>query len=337
MDRWSCLINNQELWPKWTPISALLSSAESIRKETEEKRVQPGTVDIALLFDRTRFSNLNRLLRATAYLFRFIRNCRSPKNKRISTPITAAELLNSQKLWIISTQRSFKEEHEYLTSTMTGRRPLLVKQLDLIIVDGIIKCGGRLRNAEVNEESKNPVLLPKSDHFSRLIIEDIHKRIMHGGVAATVASLRQAFWIAEVRAVLNRCVICRRLTGRPYVTPDAAPLPKERVWDRHPFTGTGIDLTGALYVRDSSTPHMEKKVYVALFTCTSSRAVDLEVVEDLSSTEFVDALRRFANGKSTPRIIFSDNATNFTSSASIIRSLMESEEATQFCSSRKIE
>ena len=300
MDRWSCLINNQELWPKWTPISALLSSAESIRKETEEKRVQPGTVDIALLFDRTRFSNLNRLLRATAYLFRFIRNCRSPKNKRISTPITAAELLNSQKLWIISTQRSFKEEHEYLTSTMTGRRPLLVKQLDLIIVDGIIKCGGRLRNAEVNEESKNPVLLPKSDHFSRLIIEDIHKRIMHGGVAATVASLRQAFWIAEVRAVLNRCVICRRLTGRPYVTPDAAPLPKERVWDRHPFTGTGIDLTGALYVRDSSTPHMEKKVYVALFTCTSSRAVDLEVVEDLSSTEFVDALRRFANRKSTP-------------------------------------
>ena len=206
------------------------------------------------------------------------------------------------------------------------------------MVDGIIKCGGRLDNADIAEETKHPVLLPKSDYFTRLIIQDIHRRAMHGGVSTTVASLRHSFWIPsarqQVRAVLRGCVICTRLNGRAYVAPDPPSLPKERVWNQPPFTGTGIDLTGALYVRDDAA---EKKVYVALFTCTSSRAVHLEVVENLSAVEFRDALRRFANRKSTPRIIFSDNATNFTSSAGIIRQLMESEEVNQFCSSRAIE
>jgi len=53
-------------------------------------------------------------------------------------------VLYAQKLWITSTQKVFKEELQYLSSsTRTGRRPQLVKQLDLIMVDGIIKCGGR--------------------------------------------------------------------------------------------------------------------------------------------------------------------------------------------------
>ena len=93
-------INEQSSWPQWTPLSALIIAAEP---EPEEKELKSTSVDIASLVDRTRFSKLSRLLRATAWILRFIRNCRTPKKKRTFTPLTGNEVLYAQKLWITST------------------------------------------------------------------------------------------------------------------------------------------------------------------------------------------------------------------------------------------
>ena len=198
-----------------------------------------------------------------------------------------------------------------------------------------------MENAEMGIEAKHPILLPKSDHLTNLIIQDVHHRIHHGGVSATVAALRDTYWIPsarqKVRAILHRCVKCKLINGLSYAPPDPAPLPRERVWMMDPFTGTGVDLTGALHVRSELDPSQSIKVYIALFTCTSSRAIHLEVVEDLSAEKFLAALRRFSNRKSTPRIIYSDNATNFQSSASTIRQLMESEAVSNFCAHQGIQ
>jgi len=64
-----------------------------------------------------------------------------------------------------------------------------------------------------------------------------------------------------VKTLLRRCTVCRRQCGKPYSLPDPAPLPKNRVQDLPPFTVTGVDFTGALYVRDSN---QETKVYIAI-------------------------------------------------------------------------
>ena len=69
----------------------------------------------------------------------------------------------------------------------------------------------------------------------------------------TVITLRQTFWITSVRrfirSVLRTCVTCKRVCGKPYSTPDPWPLPKSRTQLAPPFTVTGVDFTGALYVR----------------------------------------------------------------------------------------
>ena len=88
-----------------------------------------------------------------------------------------------------------------------------------------------------------------------------------------------------------------------------------------PFTVTGIDFTGALYIR---APEGENKVYVCLFTCDSTRAVHLEVVTDLSEDTFLQAFRRFSSRKSLPRIVLSDNASTFISAADDLKVLFES-------------
>jgi len=84
-----------------------------------------------------------------------------------------------------------------------------------------------------------------------------------------------------------------------YTLPDSPPLPEIRMRDVAPFTVTGIDFTGALYVQLNGI--------LCLFTCATTRGVHLEIVTDLTTDTFLLALRRFASRKSLPRVIVSDN------------------------------
>ena len=68
--------------------------------------------------------------------------------------------------------------------------------------------------------------------------------------------------------------------GKPYRTPELPPLPKVHVGEATPFAITGVDFTGALYVKESDGEH---KAYICLLTYASTRAVHLEVVSDLST------------------------------------------------------
>ena len=85
-----------------------------------------------------------------------------------------------------------------------------------------------------------------------------------------------------------------------------------------PFSVTGVDFTGALYIHYRGE---ETKVYVCLFTCATSRAIHLEVVADLSTETFLLAFRRFAGHRSTPQLMISDNATIFQSAAEELKTL----------------
>ncbi|XP_045188377.2 uncharacterized protein LOC123546248 [Mercenaria mercenaria] len=199
-----------------------------------------------------------------------------------------------------------------------GTRLPLVRQLRLFKDDtGIIRSGGRIHYATLDMLTKFPYLLPAKHPFTRLLIQDAHESQLHAGISATITHLRQKFWIPAnrhaVHCVIQKCVTCRKVTGKQFTAPDPPPLPKKRVEDISPFTVTGVDFTGALYVRkyDGS----ESKAYVCLFTCASTRAVHLELVHDLSEESFMAAFRRFTSRKSLPRIMISDNATTFNSAA----------------------
>ena len=56
------------------------------------------------------------------------------------------------------------------------------------------------------------------------------------------------------------------------------------------------------------------KVYIALFTCATSRAVDLELVPSLTAESFVKAPARFKGRRGTPTLSVSDNGNTFKDS-----------------------
>ena len=327
---WTCgpdWLLDRSTWPTWTPTSALHLQAESEDSPTPlVQQTEDSTPCSLSIIDTSRYSNIYRLLAVTAYVFRFVHNLRKEQH-RVSGPLLSSELVKARQHLIKGTQEmSYHEELSYLLKRQP-KCPPLIRQLRLFLDNNkLIRCGGRIHNAPTTELAKFPVLLPANSSFTNLIIMDTHSKLHHGGVSITVTALRQVYWIPSirqcVRKLLRRCVTCNKLKGKPFRAPDPPPLPKVRVTESPPFTVTGVDFSGALYVKDREG---ETKVYICIFTCAVTRAVHIEVVSDLTVQTFLLAFRRFSSRKSLPSIMISDNASTFLAAAEDLQKLFESE------------
>ena len=153
--------------------------------------------------------------------------------------------------------------------------------------------------------------------------------MLHNGVKEILTELRTRFWVVRgsqiIRKMASKCVKCKRLGGKHYALPKTAPLPKFRVEETPAFTNTGIDFAGPLYVKTSTAkePHDTSKVYIALYTCGSSRAVHLDVVPDLNAGTFIRSFKRFIGRQGIPRLVVTDNAKTFKSACRILSTVFK--------------
>jgi len=164
-----------------------------------------------------------------------------------------SELAQANLQWIHHVQHAtFGDEINNLISK--NRRSSLVRQLRLFIDhDGLLRCGGCIHNAPLSELAKFLYLLHSRHTFTTLVIKNAHVTQLHGGVNATLTAIRQKYWIPSAHQIINtvirKCVTCGKTFGKPYAIPDPPPLLKSWVSNTDPFTVTGVDYTGALYVR----------------------------------------------------------------------------------------
>ena len=273
------------------------------------------------------FSRLQRLLRVTAYMLRFIDTLKGRIKKINVTQIpelTAAELGRAEKLWIIESQKCVKEDQNF---------PTWQKQFGLFLDEGVWRCKGRLGNADIPYSARYPVLLHKRHHLTLLIIRDAHQRVMHNGVKETLTEIRSRFWIVRgrqlVRTVLNKCVICHRYEGRPCNLPPPPPLPDFRVREEPAFTYTGVDFAGPLYIKNKGLLN-GNKVWICLYTCCIIRAVHLELVPDMTTEAFIRSFKRFTARRGFPCKLVSDNGKTFKSAAKSIETILNQPEVQQY-------
>ena len=330
-------------WPSSQPphLPPLVLAA-AVATEFVPTEQAPTDLGLHCIISIDRYGSLDKLLSVTARVLRFVNNSRSQPQQRQSGPITAEERHKVTFQWVKDTQQAvyWKEINNLQLIAKQHKTPrvTLVRQLRLFLdADGLLRCGGRIHNAPVSETTKFPYLLPSRHSLSRLVILNIHVRLCHSGTTATVTALRQSYWIPAARqyikSILHHCVVCRKVTGKPYPAPDPPPLPQLRTQDVHPFTFTGVDFTGALYVYQGKE---EVKVYLCLFTCATTRAVHLEIVQDLTAERFPLAFRKFAGRRSLPTIMISDNGSTYLSAANELRSLMELPEVKEELSKRGV-
>ena len=284
-------------------------------------------------FQRT--SSWYRLKKSIAWLLRYRESLlMAGKGRKVmmATPATpkrpiAVEEMRAAELEIFKCvqQHYFPEELRSLTKSASNGVPHVEKssclrRLDPVLIDGLLRVGGRLGLASEPFDSKHQIILPKNDHVSNLLVEHYHQISGHSGKEYVLSLLRERFWIVKagsaVRRVLSRCVSCRRRQG-PGCEQKMADLPVDRLTaDQPPFTRVGIDYFGPFQVRRGrSFP----KRYGVIFTCLAIRAVHIEVAHSLDTDSFLLALRRFVARRGQVKEIRSDNGTNFTSGEKELR------------------
>ena len=283
-----------------------LSKMKASKEKTHNLLITTHAPTIGSVFKCEDFSTLTRLLRVTACVLRavklFKRSTPHPKE-----PLSPEELIEAERLWVVDTQTQLKSE---------SNLKMWQKQFNLFTDDnGLIRCRGRIKNANLPYATKYPLFLPRKAPFTTLVVRRAHSRVMHNGVKETLTEIRSKYWIIKgrslVRSIIHYCVTCKRHEGASFKTPIPPALPTFRVQEQPPFTFTGVDYAGPLYTRTREA----SKVWICIFTCCVTRAIHLELVADMSTDTFIRCLKRFAARRGMPRRILSDNGKSFKAAA----------------------
>jgi len=150
-----------------------------------------------------------------------------------------------------------------------------IYRLDPFTDKGALRVGGRLNNADIPQESKHPIILPRKSNITTLIIRNAHERLGHAGRGHVLARLREMYWIVRansaVRQLISYCVTCRRIRAPPQ-DQKMADLPKDRLTPAPPFTYVGVDYFGPFHTRQGRKEHKSygaRALLAELFTLRS--------------------------------------------------------------------
>ena len=327
-------LTDHSLWPRWSPESLAEDDVVSATAvDSHAQATQSHTGSLQDMIEISRFQSYERVLRTFSYVLRFISNLKRASGRSrearqgpsvidLAIPVSTAADLSQAEVTILRAHQiqHFRREREYLLKEQTRPtcphfkpRPPLVRQLNLKLnPDGLLVAPGRLEHAMLEEDAREPILIAKKSQFTTLLVRSVHERQLHAGVRDTVVALRKRFWLpsarSEITRVLKQCVTCRYQKGGAYKLPPSPPLPDFRLNMVKPFSTVGIDFTGHLMVKNGNKT---EKCYVCLFTCSTTRNVNLEIVDDMTADQFLLAFRRHCAVYGTPSLILCDNAKTF--------------------------
>ncbi|XP_050311193.1 uncharacterized protein LOC126746840 [Anthonomus grandis grandis] len=146
------------------------------------------------------------------------------------------------------------------------------------------------------------------------------------GAQNLLANIRYRFWIlggiSAVKRVLRKCIVCFKVNPSSIHTL-MGELPERRISPARPFFTCGVDYAGPFNIKTSTLRNSKiLKAYLCVFICFVTRAVHLEVVSDLSTSAFLNALKRFISRRGKCQTIFSDCGTNFVGANHEMRDFM---------------
>ncbi|XP_035536922.1 uncharacterized protein LOC118342476 [Morone saxatilis] len=261
-----------------------------------------------------RFSGWKRLLQAITKLIQVTRTFTKTHK------VDAVDARWQAKAVVIRCvqQESYGEELNCLRDGIQLSKKSPLRKLNPFIdEDGLLRIGGRLTNADLPRDERHPVILPKTHHIATLIVRHYHEEVFHQGRHFTEGAVRSAgVWIVGgkrlVSSVIYNCVTCKKLRGR-VMEQKMAPLPADRLSSEPPFTHVGLDVFGpwSIVTRRTRGGSAESKRWAVLFTCMSTRATHIEVLESMSTSSFINALRRFFAIRGPSKQLRSDRGTNF--------------------------
>ena len=232
---------------------AVCFSATQQDESEEDWRLKPSRFSKWYRLSLTKRLELGlSLVRVTAWVHRFVANCRKSKKERVSGELTANELQGVEEIIIREAQMEvYCQEITALKEKKSLPKRSSILNLTPIWKDSLLRSNTRLRYSEdLSEEVKYPIILPKRHPVTKLIVKYHHESEGHQmGVNFTLNHLRERYHVVHGREMVKRtakeCTTCKQhFTGKPGVQ-QMAPLPNIRLeLTMKPFTNCAVDFAG---------------------------------------------------------------------------------------------
>ena len=196
----------------------------------------------------------------------------------------------------------------------------------------IIRTHGRLSDTSF-EKVNTPILFEYKHPLTLLYIQYKHKCYNNSSIVYTLNLIRRDIHSIKLRKqiteVIEKCIICKKLLGRPYKYPENPPLDVYRTKCEQPFSTSGCDLIGPFTVvndleeeSDKENTRKEKyKIWIVLFTCLVTRMSYLTLIPNRNTEAFLMALRELSARHTEPKLIISDNEGAFHSGYRILQEI----------------
>ena len=241
---------------------------------------------------------LPKALRIGAWVRRFVLNCRNQARNRMTGPISTEEIQHQELWWVKQAQRSAHQPPSFQADKL---------QLNLQPNNQqVLECRGRIMG-------EYPIYLPDDQPFTSKVVFKAHLSTLHGGVGLTMAKVREKYWVPRLRRLVKKlrgsCHGCKRFRARAYQVLPPGNFPKTRTEGSRSFQVIGVDFTGP--IKYSPRAKTESKAYLALYACSLARAVHLDLLKSLETSEFIGSLKRFIARRGRPELIYSDNGSTF--------------------------
>ena len=158
-----------------------------------------------------------------------------------------------------------------------------------------------------------------------LIFTHFHVCLGHCGPSLLLCIVGKRFHVLGARrlsrTICSQCTTCRRVSPQPQKQ-YMGDLPLERVNFTPPFTITGTDFAGPFLIKLGHVRRPVKiEAHICLFICFSTKAVHLEVISELTTKALLLGLSRFCDRRVCPKVIYSDNGSNYRGAQSHLKDL----------------
>lgn len=134
-------------------------------------------------------------------------------------PITVETMDHAEMVMVRAAQAiHFDDESKVLTlvsrESASSKNYAIKKSSPLNTLDpfmdsnGLLRVGGRLKDAEMPDHVKFPVILPGKSHIASLIVKHYHEHVRHQGRGMTINEVRsRGYWIVGGCRWLYGCLI----------------------------------------------------------------------------------------------------------------------------------
>lgn len=288
-----------------------------ICRHTHRKKLCEGVFERLSARFQARWSSSVRVI---AFVLRYknILQRRSTDREKYITPV---EFRNTEE-WMFRKIQAESFPSDIATLRSCGKVSSSSKLLSLspfLDEDGTLRLSSRAQKANTSYSARNPAILPNKHPLVDLFIEYHHQKNNHIGSDTVISDIRESAWIISIRGAVERvrrkCFVCKRLKARP-IMPIMGQLPEARLaFDRRPFTHVGVDCFGPMLVKFGRGT---VKRYGMVFTCLTFRAVQIELLNDLSLDQCTMAVRRFLINRVVTKYFYSDNGLNFVGAKNLL-------------------